>query len=94
MPFSPEQAMPPAPPLGKPLQQVDQASVNYRPGLPSKSCAGCVNFLPPSACTAVKGKIAPEGVCDLWSGKSAAGYDATMADEVLGGPALMEGRMP
>jgi hypothetical protein len=51
----------------------DQASVHYRDGSGNKDCGGCsmVRIMPPDfetlTCTAVKGPIREDGVCDIWA---------------------------
>lgn len=47
---------------------VTQESVNYRKDSAGEnSCSGCVNFIIPNACSAVKGLISENGTCDIFS---------------------------
>lgn len=48
------------------MAKAPKAKANYRPGSPAKRCADCSMFQPPSACSAVKGKISPQGLCDYF----------------------------
>ena len=42
---------------------------NYRAGTPNKRCALCTMFRPPASCTAVRGPIDPDDVCDYFKRK-------------------------
>lgn len=47
---------------------VTQESVNYRKDSAGEnSCSGCVNFIVPNSCSAVKGLISETGTCDIYS---------------------------
>lgn len=48
-------------------QKVSKAMVHYQERPKNgQECAGCVNFIPPSACKVVAGRINPHGWCELW----------------------------
>ena len=38
----------------------------YREGRPGKSCAVCVNFMPPSECSVVELSVQPNALCDYF----------------------------
>ena len=48
----------------------DKSEVNYRHGTLENHCAHCTMFIKPSSCTAVKGDINWDDVCDLFERKA------------------------
>lgn len=49
-----------------PTGKVPKSEVNYRPAEAMQSCAGCANFIKPSGCSKVDGRIEPNQLCDLF----------------------------
>src|SRR5581483_11872950 len=49
--------------------KVAKAKVHYRVGSKDRHCSICTMWKPPHGCSAVKGTIAPKGVCDLYKPK-------------------------
>ena len=47
-------------------QKASKAEANYRKGSANKRCELCTMFRPPQDCTAVKGDISRNGVCDYF----------------------------
>ena len=43
-----------------------KAAAHYRDGAETKHCAICTMFRAPDTCTAVKGKISPQALCDYF----------------------------
>ncbi len=51
-------------------KKLTQVSVKYQQQPHGdQKCATCVQFIPPSSCNLVEGKINPEGWCVLWAKK-------------------------
>lgn len=50
--------------------KVTKAEAHYRNGTEAQRCAICSMFRAPDACTAVKGKISPQALCDYFERKS------------------------
>jgi hypothetical protein len=54
-------------------EKITKASVNYRRAAPAhvggRRCGTCSMFVPPGACTLVRGPIRARDVCDRWEPK-------------------------
>lgn len=48
------------------IEKVSKAEANYRSGAGRRRCQYCTMFVPPKSCTAVKGDISPQAVCDYF----------------------------
>jgi Inorganic Pyrophosphatase len=46
--------------------KLSKAAANYRTGSPDMQCSQCTMFRSPDACTAVKGEISPQALCDYF----------------------------
>lgn len=52
-----------------PDEKSSKAEADYRDGTAEEHCAVCTMFRPPNSCTAVKGMIREDGVCDYFKHK-------------------------
>lgn len=51
-------------------EKMSQKDAEYQPTPKGgQSCATCLQFMPPSSCKLVKGKISPQGWCSFWGPK-------------------------
>lgn len=54
--------------VGK-LVKATKEAADYRPGSDGTKCKNCTMFIPPASCSAVQGKISPQGLCDYFRRK-------------------------
>ena len=48
------------------MAKASKEEANYREGTKDKQCSQCTMFRPPDMCTAVKGDISPNDLCDYF----------------------------
>jgi len=60
--------------------KMDKREVNYREGTTDTRCGLCTMFMPPHGCSAVKGVIFPQDLCDLFERVEDVSQDEVRSD--------------